>query len=270
MTFVSCELFDPKATIPAYIHIENINLATNYVKQGSTSSKFTDAWVYVDDQPIGAFPLPTTFPVLMSGQHEVEVRGGIKIDGISANRTQYPFCSFYTQSVNLQSNVTVNIIPTVNYFPALTFEWLEDFENIGTSIVRASGSDTSLHVIVNNPLVFEGKKSGAVYLDASHTFFEGLSAGAYTLPDASDVYLELNYNCNNSFSVGVYSAASTTPYTTSYVNSSNNQWNKIYINLVNEITTSYSPPYSIFISMQQDNGVSLPVLYLDNIKLIHQ
>jgi len=43
----SCNKEEP---IPAYIHIDKIDLKTNYSIQGSNSHKIIDAWIYVDDQ----------------------------------------------------------------------------------------------------------------------------------------------------------------------------------------------------------------------------
>ena len=269
LPFVSCEVLDPKEQIPSYIHIDKISLTTDYATQGTTASKFTDAWVYIDDQPLGTYELPATFPVLQEGRHDIKIRGGIKVNGISATRAQYVLCNFNSQNIDLQINNTVNVIPSVTYFPAIKFEWLEDFENIGVSLTKGSTSDTSL-LTTNSSEAFEGQKSGAVYLDASHTFFEAVSSVGYNLPVAKDVFLELNYKCNNEFHIGVYASGSTLPYTTIYVNSTNNTWNKIYINMINEVTTAHTAPFFIFISMQKDPGVDLPVLYLDNIKLIHQ
>ena len=65
----SCNKFDGDQTIPAYIHIEKITLADNpIISEGSLSNRITDAWVYVDDELIGAFELPATFPVLKKGE----------------------------------------------------------------------------------------------------------------------------------------------------------------------------------------------------------
>ena len=88
VVFASCRKFEGSQTIPAYIHIESIvvDSLTDYFTYGSTTSKITDAWVYVDDDPIGCFELPATFPVLKHGPHKVTVYGGIMSNGIAAAR----------------------------------------------------------------------------------------------------------------------------------------------------------------------------------------
>src|ERR1035438_2123734 len=98
----SCDL---KVAIPSYIHIDNISVNTHGTLYGSSSSKITDVWVYVDDQPIEAFELPATIPILMTGVHTVIIKAGIKIDGISELRSIYPFYVPYTASMNLVAGI---------------------------------------------------------------------------------------------------------------------------------------------------------------------
>lgn len=264
----SCEVLDPQEQVPCYIYIDTIDLNTDYLTEGSTSSKFTDAWVYIDDEPLGAYELPATIPILKEGGHEVKIRGGIKLNGIAATRAPYIMCNFNTQYIDLQLDKIVTLSPTVSYFTALNFKWKEDFENAGVSLTNTSASDTSIQISTDPSKVFEGNQSGVVYLDANNPYFEAVSSSAYTLPLA-DVFLELNYKCNNPFSIGIYAAGNQTPYTTLFLNPSE-QWNKIYINLANEIGALHSNPYNIFISMAKSESVDFPELYLDNIKLIHQ
>ena len=73
------------------LQIDSVSLDTNYYEQGSNFKAITDAWVYVDDGLIGAFELPATIPVLAEGKHKLEIRPGIKLNGISSTRAPYPF-----------------------------------------------------------------------------------------------------------------------------------------------------------------------------------
>ncbi|MES2398217.1 MAG: hypothetical protein V4549_19535, partial [Bacteroidota bacterium] len=107
-TFISCELYNPAEPIPAYIRIDKIDLAT-IPGQGTDSHKITDAWVYIDEQLIGCFELPATFPVLYEGSHQVKIAPGIKVNGIAATRSPYPFFNPNTQVVSFQKGATVNL-----------------------------------------------------------------------------------------------------------------------------------------------------------------
>ena len=77
--FISCRKFEGSQKVPSYIHIESIEVdsLTDYFVYGANTHKITDAWVYVDDNLVGIYELPSTFPVLKKGQHKVAVRGGI-------------------------------------------------------------------------------------------------------------------------------------------------------------------------------------------------
>ena len=66
ITATSCEKFSGDQTIPAYLGIDSIYLSTDYNSEGTASQRITDAWVYVDDEFLGAFELPARLPVLKS------------------------------------------------------------------------------------------------------------------------------------------------------------------------------------------------------------
>ena len=91
LSLSSCEIYNPSEDEPSYIHIDSISLTTDYTAYGTASHKITDAWVYVDNELIGAFELPANVPVLKSGVHNINIRPGIKLNGIAATRSYYPF-----------------------------------------------------------------------------------------------------------------------------------------------------------------------------------
>ena len=70
LTVASCKKFEGSQTIPSLIHIDSISVSGDYFVYGATTHKITDAWVYVDDQLVGVYELPTTFPVLKKGIHK--------------------------------------------------------------------------------------------------------------------------------------------------------------------------------------------------------
>ena len=55
LLFHSCEIINPEEDIPSYIYVEEIKFTSTNPDQGSSSNKILDAWVYVDDELIGAF-----------------------------------------------------------------------------------------------------------------------------------------------------------------------------------------------------------------------
>ena len=58
----SCSKKDLEAEIPAYISIDDITLTTDLATQGSAAENITDAWVFINDNLVGVYELPATFP----------------------------------------------------------------------------------------------------------------------------------------------------------------------------------------------------------------
>jgi len=275
IAFNSCEIYNPSEPIPAYIHIDKISLNTSFSTEGTNSNKITDAWVYIDEQLIGCFELPATFPVLYEGSHQIKIRPGIKVNGIAATRSPYPFYNSYDTIINLQKGVKLNLKPIVRYRTNMTFNFMEDFENTGNIISPSpkTGVDDTLKVInTPNPNVFEGNGSGIVYLDNQHTFFEGVSSISYGLPkNGADVFLEFNYKCNHEFQVGVYahSNSGSSQELALTLNPSAN-WNKTYVYLTGVVSSSINATdFSIFFGMVNNTSSDSLALLLDNIKLVY-
>lgn len=300
--FGSCRKFEGSQTIPAFIHIDSIIVDpnTNYYTYGASTSKITDAWVYVDDQLIGTYELPATFPVLKKGPHKVTVFGGIKVDGRSDARDMYPFYQRKVyEALNLFEDSIITLQPVLNYFPigdGTNFAWMEDFETTNTLLPEPE-SDTNL-IRVTGPETWHSPNSffsGKVELPPDSLdftvatadkfdFYHDFAAGVYCL-------LEMDYCCNDTFCVGIQyydsyylntlKLVKVTP--TDKTHDRPEKWNKIYINIgpwMNKFNTaSY---FKIFftsdLTTQQDvdyGYVYHPInerryYYFDNLKLLYR
>ncbi len=271
----SCEVINPDEGIPSYIQIDTITLSTNYAEEGTASHKITDVWVYVDDQPIGTYELPATIPVLQSGSHKITINAGIKMNGIAATRIKYPFFEPYEITTELFSDSIITLQPDVHYSSFTTFAWLEDFESVGYTMEITSASDSTLNRVSNNPDVFEGTSSGLFVLrNPPHDLFECKTINEYTLvKQGKAVFLELNYKCNNHFSIGIFEnefgGVSNQVPQTIQINPSEN-WNKIYVNLTNEVNLfANAINYNIYFGVLPDEGNPQPEVYIDNVKLVY-
>jgi hypothetical protein len=272
----SCCKNDDKDLIPCYIRIDTIRLTVNpalALQEGSLSNNIVDAWVYVDNDLMGAFELPARFPVLKEGPHTLTVRAGIKVDGIAGSRADYPFYKSYAIDVTLVRDSVITLSPVVQYKDNTVFEWVEDFENDHSSLVKSSRSDTSVLVTSDPALVFEGNYSGIVHLDDMHTFFEALTQEAYDLPqDGSKVYLEMNFKTGIAFSAGVFANEynQSVQQAVCILNPAQ-QWKKIYVDLTNAVDLYYNSAldYNVFIGALYNVTVNDPVILIDNLKLLH-
>lgn len=298
----SCRKFSGTQTVPSYIHIDSITVDpnTDYYTYGASTSKVTDAWVYVDDQLIGTYELPATFPVLKKGPHEVIVIGGIKVDGRSDARDKYPFYQRRVyEKLNLTEDSIVTIQPVLNYLPigeGTNLAWMEDFETTNT-LLPEDGSDANL-VRVAGTEAWQSSNSffsGKVELPPDSLDFAFATADEFDFYDdfAAGVYclLEMDYCCNDTFCVGVQYYESyqlktlklvkVTPTDKTHVRPQ--KWNKIYINIgpwMNKFNSaSYFKIYfTSDLTTQEDvdyGQVYHPInerryYYFDNLKLLYR
>lgn len=267
----SCEKFSGDQTIPAYLDIDSIYLSTDYDSQGSSSQSITDAWVYVDDEFLGAYELPARFPVLKSGSHSIKVWPGIKRDGIAATRVAYEYYTPVTRTVGLVPDSTAKAgVLRTTYQSTAVFVWREDFENPAVSLDTTSRSSVALQRTNGSPLTFEGSHSGMAVLDTVHDFFECATHSEYTIPSAP-VYLEMNFNISTEVTVGVFTYGTTILYQTPIItlHPTNGQWKKIYIDLS---TTLYAYTgmitYRVYLGAFNASGSAQSVVLFDNFKLV--
>ena len=295
LSLASCKKFEGSQEIPAYIHIDSITVDCDYFVYGANSQKITDAWVYVDDQPIGCFELPTTFPVLKKGPHKVSIYGGIKVDGRTPARDRYPFYKpLIYQNLNLVEDSIINLQPVLNYYPigeSTFIGWMEDFENTNTLLPDAS-SDTGIVRFTGSETWHSINSfwSGKVELPPDSLDFTIVTADEFDFyKDMNGIYcmLEMDYNCNDTFFVGVqyyknykltsWPLVKVTP--TDKEHEKPQRWNKIYINIgptmndntdasyfkvyfTSDLTTDYDPPY---------HPIDEPrYYYFDNLKLLYR
>lgn len=275
----SCNKLNPTETIPCYGHIDKISLTTNYPTEGSDSSEINDAWVYVDDNPVGAFELPCTFPIIAgSGTHTITIFAGVKEDGVASSHTKYPFYSAYTINTTITQGATTKFTPATSYTSFAHFSWLEDFNGSSISITSDSNKnwcDTNMFIVQNpnpkvpDPDVYEGTGSGEVVLDNIHSLYLGKSDTFYLPNNGNAVFLEMNYKADAVFMVGLYPYGGTQPIAVVYVNSTST-WKKMYINLQPTLTMYPSVSrYHVCFNMNWNGGPPIH-LFLDNIKLIRQ
>lgn len=295
-TVSSCNKFENGIEVPSYIHIDTITVDCDYYTYGANTSNITDAWVYIDDQVIGCYELPATFPVLKKGPHKVTVFGGIKVDGRSGARAPYPFYEPVAyRNLNLVQDSIVNLAPVLNYYPigrgGTNVGWMEDFEQ-GSTLIKAFDSDTSLFR-VGYPEAWQGDEihsyySGKVMLppDSLH-FILANSKELDSLPtDSSPVMLEMDYNCNAPFTVGIlyYRNYTLTEWPLVTVNATDSinpmpaKWKKIYVNVGPTLVEYRDADYfKVYVTSHVYKGTETEyvpdrtrVYYFDNMKLFYK
>lgn len=272
--FTACKKDIPNGGIPAFIQIDTIKVTTN-ANQGSASHHVTDAWIFVDGEPLGAFQLPCKIPVLKEGVHTILVRGGIKMNGISATRIPYPFYQFYQVDTRLTKDSITKISPTITYFPEIQFPYIEDFTSGGISLISDPvKSDTDLVRLTSGPDLYQGP-CGALYMPPGKvdTALFYMNSTVELPGGGNPVYLELDYKNNFPFVMGLYVNTPTSVIQKQLFQFNNSDhWNKIYINLTDYISEeTQAVDFKLFfgaIKIGEDTTKDAQI-FIDNIKLVH-
>jgi hypothetical protein len=275
----ACSVFDKEEPIPSYIRITGIDLKTPSDKsQGSSSSNITDAWVYINDNLQGVYPMPTRFPVLLSGSVKLSVRSGIVQNGIDATRIDYPFYNAWDTTVELKSKEILSLKPRiVGYKSGTVFHLNEDFESLGLNFEKTTSSTNDIYKTSNANLVFEGNNCGRFEILNGSIDVTIATTDYYNLPkQGAKVFLELNYNINQVMEVGVLAlnGAQINQKSVIGLRATTNEngdgvWKKVYVDLTEAISSEiYASGYKIYFYAKQVEGNSNPLFLIDNVKIV--
>lgn len=270
---VSCEKDDVQQ-IPSYLHIEKIGFNSES-GQGTDSVVITDAWIYCDQELIGAFELPATIPLLKKGSHTITVKPGIILNGIAATRAYNPFFKPFDIELSLVEDSVIEIFPTSGYTTAANFEWNskgeEDFESGIISLDTLLISKTNIKR--TDSVVYQGDYSGWIHMADTQSYFIAKSSTEFTLTPGKHCILEMHVkNPEVLVAVGVYSnlpGGTIVKTTYCYVNTSD-YWKKMYINLTAAIDDyPNATSFHVFFETALGTDVEEANIYLDNLKLVY-
>lgn len=272
--FGGCELINPDEEIPAYITVKGIRVSSNYATQGTNSANITDVWVFAGNKYIGTYELPARFPVLLKGRQRITFGAGIEANGIASTNEFYRLYKFHDEDIDLVAGKTATVDTfTVEYFSGIQYVWYEDFETdtSGGGISIDTTGNSKANIQTDSVVVFEGKRSLKLSVNATNDYIECISVGdGYMLTKGKDIYLEMNYRCNQSFNMGILAISSFGISTNRVITlNAKPDWNKIYIRLGPYINASGNAlKYKIIFGMKLASGATEGNVYLDNLKLI--
>lgn len=269
LLFVSCNGNEQE---PSVLHVDDFLFEAGAL-QGTSSENITELWVYEEGTILGVYDLPAQIPVLSEGNTALRFFAGIKNNGISSTRITYPFYTSFDTTIVLSPLSEHWVEPAFSYVENLDIDEM-DFED-GVNEFFGYGTNQGIMEITETD-VFEGDASARALLEPDQSVLLQRTEQHY-LWDAGDlVFLEMNYSCNNSFSVGLYdinSAAETknfavilNPTTTG---NGNPVWKKIYIDLGFIIQQNADADYfELYFESIHDESGSTVEIFLDNLKLV--
>lgn len=273
---VGCKKFNKPEKATSYIYIPSIRLQVSSI-EGTASNAIKDAWVYVNEQPVGVLELPCLVPVLAEGKQKIAVYAGIMDDGINERRNKYLFYQpFVTYDVNLTpgkvDTLKGALEPVVTYYPSTEIEiWNENFDDASINFVAETNSDAGITYV--NDINFEGAGVGKIELSPSMSFARVRTSQTFNLPKGGNpVYVEINYNTNNTMAIGIQAKIGTDNVNidNTVIRASGGVWKKMYVNLTDVVSQQgNSTEFKFIITMTKDNGVSTAINYIDNFKVVY-
>ncbi len=261
--FTACEVINSEEEVPSYIQIDDIVV-------NEQNSEVIDAWVYINQNLHGVYELPAHFPVLTSGETDIEIRTGIKMNGIAVSRTHYPFYKTWKSTITLTKGEVTVVEPETSFKENLTFLWEETFESVALSMEPADTTLLSfdrIDTLSNAP----SEQVGVIPL-APDSIFTVQTIDQYFLPNDREVYLEMSYKCGyyfefawqvKSFIDGQISEARI------YQFNPTDKWEHIYIRLTDFIIDYNVSSKFRFMFGSRNNTDETKYIYFDNIRLIH-
>ena len=265
LIITSCEMINPEEQVPTYLHIDSFNFQKT-PNTGTASQNITSVWVYFEGERVGVFDLPATVPILADAVGKVSVLPGVTYSGIKDILTPYVFFLSDTMTLTPAPGQIVSWTPTTQYMEE---EYLNifnvDFEAGGNPFTQFDG-DTSLQVVTDPNLVFEGNASGYIYLDNMSRSENMLLQQFFADKEA---YIELNYRGTLDFEVGLQSTTAGGQPFTQYVfgYKARPDWNKVYIGLQDFISANPGKAYRVVIKVAPGSP-STGFVLIDNLKVI--
>ncbi|MFC2086400.1 hypothetical protein ACFLQ9_01625 [Bacteroidota bacterium] len=263
----SCDIINPPEKVPAYVKIDSV-----IISDAIRSMGIVDVWINIDGNAAGVFEIPAFFPLIAETGEEIQIRAGIKSNGMVEDRIIYPFYTMHVESPEFIEGETVSITPVFDYFEE-TVIYGQDFEGFGDLshfyLEATSSSDTSLIITAQNAIY--GGKCGAIFLEGDvKKYFGRFSADFNLEKNGSPVFMEIDYKCNNDFNVGLYANHTVVTNQISVMTIfKSEKWNKIYIEMTGILQSNQNAnSFGFFIEANKSYEVEKAEIYLDNIKLI--
>lgn len=262
----SCNIINPKEQVPTYIHIDSFQF------EGAATHEISAIVVYYNNNPVGSFDLPATFPIIATGTGSLLITPAINSNGQNDRLTQYPFYTQDTSTFTAQPGKVINYTPKTTYVASAKFYTISDFEYGQIKLTKAAG-DVAITDVTDPSLIFQGNGTGSIYLaavgdssvDSSNTPFN-ITPGAafiefdYRTEIPFDLALQSNlgalYNSGANYIAGVNPVNPTT------------KWRKFYLDLTGVVNQTPGDNYTFFMNAYLADSQTHGRLLIDNIKLV--
>jgi hypothetical protein len=262
----SCDKLTPESRVPSYIKIDSV-IVESPSSAYNVTQNINDVWIDLNAQRQGIYELPACFPIIAEGKENLTILAGIKKNGIATSRCTYPFYSFYDIDTTFIATDTLHITPVFHYIENINI-WHEDFEDAGIKLTTTSKSNSTL----KRDTINADNHVGFFQVSSDKKNFQCATNNHFVFPTSKqNIYMELDYKCDDEFVVGLFIETNTqvieTPILT--INPHPNDFNKIYIDLTQAVSSHpEANSFKIFIGASYYE-VSNPKYYIDNLMILY-
>ena len=266
----SCNLINPTEPVPTYVHVDSFSFTDDTVRMGTNSAKITCVYVYLNNQSIGIFDLPITFPVLLDNKSKLQLSPGYDFNGLAGVPTLQPMYQAWSDSISPVPGKTITVKPTSKYLPGVEVKYNVDFEsrnpfNGATSVGDMARTDV-------DSLVFEGQWAGLVFLGANEDSATNFNSDPDSLQALTPTLLEINYKSNIPFTIGMYTNArgvEAIKYIAGF-NAHPGTFNKVYVDLQAFVSTYQGGKFTLLLrAIKEPEHIGKPgYVAFDNIKIV--
>lgn len=261
-----CNIINPEEPIPTYVHIEKFDFDdTN--PRGSSSRNITHVWAYVDNQPVGIFDLPVTFPVAITKNSVLTVLPGVDFQGLRGYPVTYPLYAGVDTTLAPRPGETVNWSPATYYLSGSQLLFNETFDQaVRLKFAKRSG-DTTLERTTND--VFEGGGSGLFVLGPGHDSVTVLS-DSMQLTAGRAAYIEVDMKGDMQLYVGMRSYRNDGIVFDEYLIrlESEQAWKKFYVGIREFVGANQGTKFQVLLGTRKKEGQSTGTLRIDNVKVV--
>jgi hypothetical protein len=264
---------------PSWLRINEWTLMSNEElsgAEGELTENISEAWIYLDEKPLGVFQVPCKIPILKSGLSNIKIFPAIKNNGISATKKIYPFMEVFEVQQELRQNDTLILNPKTKYKTITNFK-IYDFEQTNTLLEDDPNYSLAKVQFGNIDLQsFNGNYYAKVILNQKDSVWKAYTTEQMLFTKGKEVYLEIDYYNSNSMLTGlifVNNDGSVTNHPNIQLNAqneSNLSWKKIYIDLKELIASApngsnYLQSFQAFLNQ----GKTSSEVRFDNVKIIY-
>lgn len=268
--------------IPAYIRIDSVSVFTTS-QQGNNIHEISAVNVYLDEQFIGLFEIPSTIPVLFTGKHKLSVIPAVRLNGAANQHVTHRLFQRTDTTIDLiEGKVTQAGNLVLKYKNNIKFAWFEDFEDDNSDLVRLFSSKGDTSYITTTPFSLNGRYSGntkclKVLISAADTvktmdmasfkFFSNLPFMG------TDIMFEFDIKTPVPVQMAMLRKNSSgqvyLPYV--YIFETGENWKRFYINLIYEL---YNQPADTEIKLllspiKTEEIKTEQEIYIDNIRFYY-